>query len=115
MHHKKDFSTCTIYIQPCAMELVLISIDDLSVKLVTKTSITTKESIEFYQVYNDNIKKNMESTVELQDNVENHLCNLCEYTTLNVSYLKRHTETCHEGVFYSCCQCDYKANMSHLI
>ena len=57
----------------------------------------------------------MESTVELQDNVENHLCNLCEYTTLNVSYLKRHTETCHEGVFYSCCQCDYKANMSHPI
>ena len=90
-------------------------IDDLSLKVVTKTSITTKESIEFYQVYNDNIKKNMESTVELQDNVENHLCNLCEYTTLNVSYLKRHTETCHEGVFYSCCQCDYKANMSHPI
>ena len=85
-----------------------------SLKEVTKTSITTKESIEFYQVYNDNIKKNMESTVELQDNVENHLCNLCEYTTLNVSYLKRHTETCHEGVFYSCCQCDYKANMSHV-
>ena len=51
------------------------SIDDLSVTVVTKTSITTKESIEFYQVYNDNIKKNMESTAALQDNVESHLCN----------------------------------------
>ena len=38
------------------------SIDDLSVMVVTKTSITTKESIEFYQVYNDIIKKNMESS-----------------------------------------------------
>ena len=50
-------------------------IDDLSLKVVTKTLITTKESIQFYQVYNDNIKKNMESTVALQDNVESHLCN----------------------------------------
>ena len=50
-------------------------IDDLSLKEVTKTSITTKESIVFYQVYTDNIMKNMESTVALQDEVESHLCN----------------------------------------
>ena len=48
-------------------------IDDLSLKVVTKTLITTKENIEFYQVYNYNIKKNMESTVALQDNIEGHL------------------------------------------
>ena len=50
-------------------------IDDLSLKEVTKTTITTKESIVFYQVYTDNIMKNMESTVALQDKVESHLCN----------------------------------------
>ena len=50
-------------------------IDDLSLKEVTKTSITTKESIVFYQVYTDNIMKNMESTVALLDEVESHLCN----------------------------------------
>ena len=42
-------------------------IDDLSLKEVTKTSITTKKSIEFYQVYNGNILKNMESTVAILD------------------------------------------------
>ena len=50
-------------------------IDYLSLKVVTKTLITTKESIQFYQAYNDNIKKNMESTVAHRDNVESHLCN----------------------------------------
>ena len=50
-------------------------IDDLSLKEVTKTTITTKESIVFYQVYTDNITKNMESTVALRDEVESHLCN----------------------------------------
>ena len=40
-----------------------------------ETSIATKESIEIYQVCNDNIKKNIESTVALHNNVECHLCN----------------------------------------
>ena len=56
----------------------------------------------------------MESTVALQDNVESHLCNEWEYMTILVEYLKKHIELFHEGVWYPCYQCDYKANMSHL-
>ena len=47
----------------------------MKIKEVNKISIATKESIEFYQVCNDNIKKNIESTVALHNNVEYHLCN----------------------------------------
>ena len=47
-------------------------IDNLTIKEVTKTSIATKESTEFYQVCNDNIKKYFEKTVALHNNVECH-------------------------------------------
>ena len=78
-----------------------------------KTPATSQRILPFL-IYNDNIKKNIENTVAVQDNVESHLCNECEDMNILVNYLKKHIESFHEGVCYPCYQCDYKANTSNL-
>ena len=47
--------------------------------------------------------------VESIHNGVRYTCNQCDYKATQKGHIKKHVESIHDGVCYTCDQCDYKA------